>query len=96
MGVGAGLYMYVVVVQKFTFAISSPDEFLFPIVDTCFSSEYIAQQSCELVRIWRVFGNFLRLVFSASRVQHISDLRSKFILRPHHLWKYGKHRAFEG
>ena len=29
MGVGAGPYMYVVVVQKFTFAISSPDEFLF-------------------------------------------------------------------
>jgi len=28
MGVGAGLYLYVVVVQKFTFAISSPDEFL--------------------------------------------------------------------
>jgi len=28
MGVGAGLYMYVVVVQKFTFAISSSDEFL--------------------------------------------------------------------
>jgi len=29
MGVGAGPYMYVVVVQKFTFAILSPDEFLF-------------------------------------------------------------------
>ena len=29
MGVGAGLYMYVVIVQKFTFAISSPDEFLY-------------------------------------------------------------------
>jgi len=28
MGVGAGLSMYVVVVQKFTFAILSPDEFL--------------------------------------------------------------------
>jgi len=28
MGVGAGLYTYVVVVQKFTFATSSPDEFL--------------------------------------------------------------------
>ena len=28
MGVGAGLYMYVVVLQKFTFAISSLDEFL--------------------------------------------------------------------
>jgi len=34
MGVGAGLSMYVVVVQKFTFAISSPDEFLYCIVDT--------------------------------------------------------------
>ena len=29
MGVGVGLYMYDVVVKKFTFAISSPDEFLF-------------------------------------------------------------------
>jgi len=28
MGVVAGLHMYVVVIQKFTFAISSPDEFL--------------------------------------------------------------------
>jgi len=29
MGVGAGLYMCDVVVKKFTFAISSPDGFLF-------------------------------------------------------------------
>ena len=29
MGVGAGLYMYDAVVKKFTFVISSPDEFLF-------------------------------------------------------------------
>jgi len=28
MGVGAGLYIYDVVVKKFMFAISSPDEFL--------------------------------------------------------------------
>jgi len=37
MGVGAGLYMYVVIVQKFTFAISSPDEFLsfFRVVVLC-------------------------------------------------------------
>jgi len=28
MGVGAGLYMYDVVVKKFTFAVSSPGEFL--------------------------------------------------------------------
>jgi len=34
MGVGAGLYVYVVVVQKFTFAISSPDEFLWLIQRT--------------------------------------------------------------
>jgi len=29
MGIGAGLYMYDVVVRNFTIAISSPDEFLF-------------------------------------------------------------------
>jgi len=29
MGIGTGLYMYDVVIKKFTFAISSPDEFLF-------------------------------------------------------------------
>ena len=39
MGVGAGLSMYVVVVQKFTFAISSPDEFLFYIPSVAVSHE---------------------------------------------------------
>jgi len=24
-------------------------------------------------------------------VQHISDLHPKFALRPHHVWKYGRH-----
>jgi len=24
-------------------------------------------------------------------VQHISDMHSKFALRPHHVWKYGRH-----
>jgi len=33
MGVGAGLYMYDVVVKTFTFAISSPHEFLYHIYD---------------------------------------------------------------
>jgi len=28
---------------------------------------------------------------SARRVQHISDMHSKFALRPHHVWKYGRH-----
>ena len=40
---------------------------------------------------WRQNGDFLRPVFSASRVQHISDMHSKFVLRPHHVWKYGRH-----
>ena len=29
-----------------------------------------------------IFGDFLRPVFSASRVQHVSDLHLKFALRP--------------
>jgi len=36
------------------------------------------------------FCEFLRPVFSGSRVQHISDLQSKFALRPHHVWNYGR------
>ena len=40
---------------------------------------------------WCRDGDFLRPVFAASRVQHISDLHSKFALRPHHVPKYGKH-----
>ena len=36
-------------------------------------------------------GDFLRSVFPASRVHHISDKHSKFALRPHHVWKYGRH-----
>jgi len=40
---------------------------------------------------WRLFGDFLHAVFSASRAQHVSDLHSKFKLRPHHLSKYGRH-----
>jgi len=34
---------------------------------------------------------FCVLYFSASRVQHISDMHSKFALRPHHVCKYGRH-----
>jgi len=37
------------------------------------------------------FGDFLRPVFPASRVQHVSDPHPKFALRPHHVWKYGRH-----
>jgi len=34
---------------------------------------------------------FLRPVFAASCVQRISDLHSKFALKPHHVPKYDKH-----
>jgi len=63
----------------------------FPIVDTCLSCEDIARESSAMVRRWRFFASFLRPVFTASRVQHISDLHSKFALGPHHVWKYGRH-----
>ena len=63
----------------------------FPVVNTCLSYEDSAQQSCAMVHRWRFFASFLRPVFPASRVKHISDLHSKFALRPHHVWKYGRH-----
>jgi len=37
---------------------------------------------CRDGDFWRLF---LRPVFAASRVEHISDLHSKFALRPHHV-----------
>jgi len=40
-----------------------------------------------------IFGDFLRPVFSARRVQQISDLHLKFALRPHRVWKYGRQSA---
>jgi len=60
---------------------------IFSIVDTCLSSEDIARQ---LVR-WCQNRDFLRPVLPASRVQHISDLHSKFALGLHHVWKCGRH-----
>jgi len=42
-------------------------------------------QSCAMVRRRRIFGDFVRPVFSASRAQHVSDLHFKFALRPHHV-----------
>jgi len=56
---------------------------IFPIVDTCLSCEDIARQSCAMVRRWQFLATVLRPVFSARRVQHASDLRLKFALRPH-------------
>jgi len=47
-------------------------------------------QPDKVVR-WCQNDDFLRPVFSASHVQHISDMHSKFALRPHHVRKYGRH-----
>jgi len=66
----------------------------FPIVDMYLSCEDIAQQSCGMVPRWRFLAIFLRPVFSASRVQQVSDLHLKFALRPH-VRKYGRHPISE-
>ena len=58
----------------------------FPIVDTCLSCEDIGRQICGMCTAqMAIFTSFLRAVFSASCAQHVSDLHSKFILRPHHI-----------
>jgi len=59
--------------------------------DTCLNCEDIARQNCAMVHRWQFFASLLHSVFPASLVQHISDLHSKFALRPHHVWKYGRH-----
>ena len=40
----------------------------------------LAWQSCAMVPRWRFFGDFLRPVFSASSMQHVSDMHLKFAL----------------
>jgi len=54
----------------------------FPIDDTYLSCGVMARQSSATARRWRIFGDFLRPVFSA--------LHPKFALRPHRVWKYGR------
>ena len=63
----------------------------FVIVDTCLSCKDRARQSCGMVPRWRFLATFLRPVFTASRVQQVSDMHLKFALRPHQVWKYGRH-----
>jgi len=43
------------------------------------------EKNCAMVRRCRFFASFLRPILPASRVQHISDLHSKFALRPYHV-----------
>jgi len=58
----------------------------FPIVDSFLISEDVARQSCAMVPTWRFFA----FCISASRMQHISDMHSKFALSPHNVWKYAR------
>jgi len=46
-------------------------------------------QPNKVVR-WCQNGDFLRPVFPTSHVQQVSDMHSKFALRPHHVRKYGR------
>jgi len=57
----------------------------FPIVYKWLSCEDSARQIYAMVRRWRFLASFLRPEFRASPLQHISDLHSKFALRPHHV-----------
>jgi len=77
MGVGAGLYMYVVVVQKFTFAISSPDEFLYD----CSCTVHL-RLSCKVVtgRVARrdiARGTVARLVFGIESCSILCDFDAR-------------------
>ena len=63
----------------------------FPIVDTCLSCEDIAGTKLCSDAQMAIFASFFASCTSASRVQQVSDMHSKFALRPHHVWKYGRH-----
>jgi len=52
--------------------------------------EDIGRETCAMVPRWRFLATFLGpAFFSEPRAAH-SDLHSKFALRPHHVWKYGR------
>jgi len=63
----------------------------FPTVNTCLNCEDIARQSCAIVPIWWLFGDFLGPALPASRAQQVSELHPKFALEPHRVSKYGRH-----
>jgi len=68
----------------------------FPIVDTCLICEDIARQIVRWCADGDFLAIFLRPVFSAIRMQHVSDLHLKFALRPRHVWQYDRHPICDG
>jgi len=68
----------------------------FLIVDTCLSCKDMTPHSCAMVPRWWFFGIFFApCIFSDPRAAHFS-LHPKFALRPHHVWKYGRHPTCDG
>jgi len=66
----------------------------FPTVDTCLSWEDV--YSLTKLSDGAKTAIFCVLYFSASCVQHISDMHSKFALGPHHVQKYDRHPICDG
>ena len=61
---------------------------LYPValaVDVVFESDLLS------AALKQKYQNTASVQIATSRVQRISDLHSKFALRPHHVPKYGKH-----
>ena len=73
MGVGAVLSMYVVVVRKFTFAISSPDEFLFFVPETLTLTFELGPDFCTV----HLTAKFHRLVCNRSEVIVLTDKQTE-------------------
>ena len=79
MGVGAGLYMCDVVKKKFTFAISSPDEFLSPHTNTC--STFEVSYKNALYKCGVFFRDVTAILACILRWPFlVSDLQSNFFL----------------
>ena len=77
MGVGAGLYMYNVVVKTFTFAISSPDEFIieyqFVIIHGALFEVSMLTESCHLHIVNMLFVyciDWLNLIQVSDLIDH--------------------------
>ena len=82
--------------SKFTILCGHVEEIL--LLNKFFSDcRYMPQlQRYSPTKLWdgaqmAIFCVIFASCISASHVQHISDMHSKFALRPHHVRKYGRH-----
>ena len=83
--------------QKFTILWGHVEEILLfnRLFSDCRYMPYLRRESptnlCHGAQM-AIFGLSFASCISASRVQHVSDLHSKFALRLHHVWNYDRHR----